>query len=181
MKNEIISNEKIDLNKINNAKSIITNLQQELISCINDGCGPFLAAIYDENNNLIAKSANSVVSEKCSNNHAEMNTIKLAQNKLQTYDLSAYNLSMYVTAEPCLMCLGGIMWSGIKNLYYSVPSKIVEEITGFDEGFKPNWLDEFKSRNIVVYGNIEVELGVEQLKKYVELGNTIYKPDRNCV
>ena len=57
-----------------------------------------------------------------------MNTIKLAQQKLNTYDLSSYNLSLYVTAEPCLMCLGGIMWAGIKEIYYSVPSKKVEEI-----------------------------------------------------
>ena len=178
MNSEIISNEEVNVNKLNNAKNIITNLQLELVSYINDGYGPFLAAIYDDKNNFIAKCANSVVNEKCSNNHAEMNTIKLAQNKLQTYDLSSLNLSLYVTAEPCLMCLGGIMWSGIKTLYYGVPSKLVEEITGFDEGFKPDWLNEFKSRHITVYGNIETALGIKQLKRYVELGNKIYKPER---
>ena len=178
MSNEIISNEKINEEKLDNAINIITNLQQELLSCIESGCGPFLAAIYDKNNNLIAKSANSVVSEKCSNNHAEINTIKLAQNKLQSYDLSSFDLSIYVTAEPCMMCLGAIMWSGIKNLYYGVPSKIVEEITGFDEGFKPNWLDEFKKRGIIAYGNIVPDIGIEQLKKYVNSNREIYKPSR---
>ena len=175
---KIISNEILNEDKIKNAKKIILDLQNELNECIENGCGPFLAAIYDEQNNLIAKSANSVVQSNCSNNHAEMNTIKQAQNKLSTFDLSKYNLSLYVTSEPCLMCLGGIMWSGIKAVYYGVPSKKVEEITGFDEGFKPNWFEEFKKRGIIAYGNIEVETGEKVLENYVKLGKNIYKPER---
>jgi tRNA(Arg) A34 adenosine deaminase TadA len=77
-----------------------------------------------------------------------------------------------------MMCIGGIMWSGIKEVYYSVPSSIVEQITGFDEGFKPNWFDEFKKRNIAVYGNIELEKGIEVLKEYVNSNKTIYQPQR---
>ena len=159
-------------------KKIILNLQEELKSLIDDGFGPFLAAIYDENHNLIAKSANTVEKENCSNNHAEINTIKLAQEKLKTYDLSNYNLSIFITAEPCIMCLGAIMWSGIKKVYYSVTSKDVEEITGFDEGFKPNWHEEFKKRNIEVFPEIEAETGKEILKYYISKGKKIYKPNR---
>ena len=175
---KIIANEKIDKNKVKVASEIITKLQNELLVCIENGCGPFLAAIYDENGNLIAKEANSVVNKNCSNNHAEMNTIKKAQEILGAYDLSKHNLSLYVTAEPCIMCIGGIMWSGIKNVFYSVSSKKVEKITGFDEGFKPNWLKEFKKRGIVVYGNIESKLGEAVLEKYLENNGKIYKPNR---
>jgi len=178
MDNSIIANEPINQDKLNKAKKIILTLQEELKSYIAKGAGPFLAAIYDEKGNLIAKEANSVVKETCSHNHAEMNTIKAAEKVLKSYDLSSHNLSLYVTAEPCIMCLGGIMWSGIKEVYYSVPSKLVEEITGFDEGFKPNWLDEFKKRNITVYGNIEIEAGMKVLREYVNQGHTVYKPDR---
>ncbi len=133
---------------------------------------------FDENGNLVSKAANSVVIENCSNNHAEINAIKEAQMKLATYDLSSYNLSIYITAEPCMMCVGAIMWSGIKNVYYSVPSETVEKITGFDEGFKPSWLKEFKKRGIAVYGNIEAKLGEVELKQYVQTGKKIYKPER---
>ena len=142
------------------------------------GSGPFLAAVIDKNGNIISKTANSVVSEECSNNHAEMNAIKTAQKNLGTYDLSKHNLSLYVTSEPCMMCIGGIMWSGIKAVYYGVPSKRVEEITGFDEGFKPNWFEEFKNRGITVYGNIEVEAGEKVLYNYVNTGKTVYQPQR---
>ncbi len=175
---KIISNENINIEKLENAKKIITDLQHELKGCLKDGCGPFLAAIYDGKNNLIAKCTNSVINENCSNNHAEMNTIKAAQQKLNTYDLTPFDLKIYITAEPCIMCLGAIMWSGIKEVYYSVPSSDVEKITGFDEGFKPNWLEEFKKRNITVYGNIEANLGKEILLEYVNSGSKIYKPSR---
>ena len=173
----VISNEKIDEQKLATAKKIILELQSELKDHIARGSGPFLAAIYDDKGNLIAKESNSVVAETCSNNHAEMNTIKAAEKALKTYDLSSYNLSLYVTSEPCIMCLGGIMWSGIKAVYYGVPSKQVEEITGFDEGFKPNWFEEFKKRNICVYGNIEPEAGEAVLKDYIKQGKTVYRPD----
>ena len=173
---DIISNEEINNLKVEKATNIILDLQKELKSVIETGAGPFLAAIYDKDDNLIAKASNSVVKDKCSNRHAEMNTIKEAELYYDTYDLAPYNLSLYVTSEPCIMCLGGIMWSGIKNVYYSVPSKRVEEITGFDEGFKPNWLEEFKKRGITVYGNIAQEEGEKVLKQYVKSGKEVYKP-----
>ncbi len=174
----VIANEKIDNLKLIKASKIILDLQQELKKYISKGYGPFLAAVYDSKGNLVAKAANNVVNKSCSNNHAEMNAIKLAEKKLGTYDLSRYNLSLYVTSEPCMMCLGGIMWSGIKAIYYGVPSNKVSKITGFDEGFKQNWHNEFKKRGITVYGQIEQEAGEKILKDYVNQGHTVYKPKR---
>lgn len=174
----ITANEEINQVKLANATKIISDLQNELKDYISKGHGPFLAAVYDEKGNLIAKTANSVINEICSNNHAEMNAIKAAEKALNNYDLSSYNLSLYVTSEPCMMCLGGIMWSGIKAVYYGVPSKRVEEITGFDEGFKPDWFNEFQKRGITVYGNIAQELGEAVLYDYVKQGNTVYQPER---
>lgn len=175
---KVISNEKIDNKKVETASKIIAGLQKDMQSFTKKGSGPFVAAIYDDKENLIVKVANSVVNEHCSNNHAEMNAIKEAEKKLGTYDLAPYNLRLYVTAEPCIMCVGGIMWSGIKEVYYGVPSKTVEKITGFDEGFKPHWFKEFKKRGIVVYGNIEPELGEQELHNYMKDGKEVYKPSR---
>ncbi len=176
--NEIFANEPIQLSKVEKATQIILALQEELKKCIANGSGPFLAAIYDEKGNLIAKAANSVVQDGCSHCHAEMNAIKKAEQKLGTFDLAPHNLSLYVTSEPCIMCLGGIMWSGIKAVYYGVPSNRVEKITGFDEGFKPDWLEEFKKRGITVYGNLASQAGEEILSAYVREGHKVYKPSR---
>ena len=170
------SNEKIDQKKLKLARQIITQLQQELMTQITKGAGPFMAAIYNAKGKLIAKEVNTVVRHACSHNHAEMNVIAAAERKLKTYDLSSHNLKLYITAEPCIMCLGGILWSGIKEIYYGVPSDKVEKILGFDEGFKPHWFDEFKKRGITVYGNIAVPAGVKVLKEYIKDGDPIYKP-----
>ena len=108
-----------------------------------------------------------------------MNCIKAACEKLGTYDLSNKGLKMYVTAEPCVMCAGGIMWSGIDTVYYSVNSKDVQKLTGFDEGYKPLlWKAQFKKRGINLYGGIEESAGKASLDKYVLDGHTVYKPER---
>ena len=142
------------------------------------GNGPFFAAVYDEDGNIVAEAGNSVVKDNCPVYHAEVNAIRATCEKLGTYDLAPYNLSLYVNAEPCIMCVGAIMWSGIKKVCYGVPSKIVEEIKGFDEGFKPNWHEEFANRGISVEGGIEVEEGSKVLQEYVDSGLTVYKPSR---
>lgn len=174
----IVSNEEPDNNKIAEASRIIAALQYELEELAELGSGPFAAAIYDAEGNLVVKMPNTVTLTNCSHNHAEMNVIKAAEEKLGTYDLSPFHLKLYSTSEPCLMCMGGIMWSGIKEVYYGVPTESVEEITGFDEGYKPRWREEFKKRGIIVYGNIERELGEQALRNYVAKGKTIYKPSR---
>ena len=174
----IKSNAPITKSQYETARKIILGLQNETPKHFSEHYGPFYAAIYDDKGNLIAKAQNNVVPACDCTNHAEMNAIRLAQKKLKTYDLSKYNLSIYVTAEPCIMCVGGIMWSGIKNVYFGVYSKDVEAITGFDEGYKPNWIEQFKQRGINVYGGIEQEYGKRVLAKYVKSGNTIYKPER---
>ena len=176
---EVVANEPVDFTKVAEAEKIILALQERMPAYIAEGAGPFVAAIYDRQGNLVVETANSVVNGQCSHNHAEMNAIRLAEEKLGTYDLSPYHLCLYVTAEPCVMCMGGIMWSGIEEVYYGVPSKRVEEITGFDEGYKPDWLDAFRERGITVYGNIAREAGEKALQRYMDEGRTVYKPERS--
>lgn len=172
----IFGKTKLTEEEYEDARKIILDLQAENAKLIEEGYGPFLAAIYDKHGNLIAKMPNTVAKENCCLWHAEVNTIKAACKKLNTYDLAPFGLSIYVTAEPCIMCAGAIMWSGIERVFYSVNSADVESITGFDEGFKPDWINEFAKRNIEVYGEIEAEAGREVLRKYVSSGKEIYKP-----
>ena len=174
----IISNEPVNLSKVERAEKIIAKLQTEMKDYTACGSGPFLAAIYDEAGNLIIKTSNSVVNDCCSHYHAEINAIREVEKLYGTYDLSKFNLSLYITAEPCMMCIGAIMWSGIKQVYYGISTEVVEKITGFDEGFKPDWIEEFKKRGITVYGNIAPGLGEQALKEYIKNGHRIYKPER---
>jgi tRNA(Arg) A34 adenosine deaminase TadA len=174
----IYSNEKINKEKVESAYKIMIELQNDTKEFIKEGYGPFVAAIYDNEGNLIAKMPNSVIQTNCSNNHAEINAIREAEKILGTYDLAQHNLRLYVTSEPCTMCIGAIMWSGIKEVYYGVPSEKVKKITGFDDGNNQNWQQEFKKRGIIVYGNIASKLGEKVIREYVKSDRIIYKPSR---
>ena len=172
----IVANSPISKTELETAKKIMLNVQAKTADGIKNGKGPFYAEIYDKNGNFVVASSNSVVEDKCCLFHAEVNTIKKAHDKFKEYSLAPEDLTIYVNAEPCIMCAGAIMWSGIKTVYFGVPSSEVEKITGFDEGYKPNWMKEFKKRGITVYGNIEPLAGKKVLKDYVNSGKEIYKP-----
>ena len=51
---DIISNEEINNLKVEKATNIILDLQKELKSVIETGAGPFLAAIYDKDDNELS-------------------------------------------------------------------------------------------------------------------------------
>lgn len=177
-KMNIEANAPISRTDLDKAKTIMANIHKKTAEGVNNGKGPFYAEIYDKNGNFVVSSSNSVVEDNCALYHAEVNTLKKAFEKYKQYDLSPQDLTIYINAEPCIMCAGALMWSGVKTIYYGVPSKDVERITGFDEGYKPNWVKEFKKRGITVYGNIEKASGEKVLQNYVNSGKEIYKPSR---
>ncbi len=161
-----------------NVNFIIRELCEQNKIAQDNGYGPFCAAICNENGDILTVAHNSVILENSSVCHAEINAIKQIQNQFNTYDLSKHNLSICITAEPCVMCIGAIMWSGIKNVYYGLPSKDVEEVSGFIEGYKPEWQEYFKKIGINVVGGIEKEECKKALEYYVNSKKTIYKPSR---
>lgn len=177
-KMNIQANSSISKSDLEKAQMIMLEVHKKTLDGVKNGKGPFYAEIYDENGNFVSGASNSVVEDNCSVYHAEVNTLRKVHEKYAKYNLAPENLTIYINAEPCIMCAGAIMWSGIKTIYFSVPSVDVEKITGFDEGYKPNWIKEFKKRGITVYGNIQSEAGKEVLHEYVNSGKEIYKPTR---
>lgn len=157
--------------------AIMLGLQARLLSRIEKGdkCGPFAAAIAGPDGAILAEAANSVVSSCRSHCHAEMNAIALLEEKLGTWNLSGKGLTLYASAEPCMMCLGGILWAGIERVVYGVSTETVERITGFDEGFKPMWQEEFAKRGIEVKGPLCEEAGVKALSEYIERSGVVYQ------
>lgn len=53
--------------------------------------------------------------------HAEIMAINMASKFLSSYHLE--DCDIYVTLEPCLMCVGAILNSRIKNLYFGARNK----------------------------------------------------------
>ncbi|RLA81332.1 MAG: nucleoside deaminase [Epsilonproteobacteria bacterium] len=94
----------------------------------NEG-GPFGAVIVKDEI-IIAKAHNRVLLSKDPTAHAEVNAIRLASKKLDSFDLSGCTL--YTTCMPCPMCLGAIMWARISNVYYGATEEDAKK-GGFDD------------------------------------------------
>lgn len=140
--------------------------------------GPFSAGVFEsESGKLISIGVNLVTSEMQSILHAEMVAIALAQKKLGTYDLGSKAMpshQLVISSEPCVMCFGAILWSGIFHVVTAASDKDARDI-GFDEGPKPiNWINELQKRGIQVTTNIDRGLAQKVLHNYVESGGHIY-------
>lgn len=136
--------------------------------------GPFAAAVFNGANELISIGVNIVVESNCSVSHAEVVAITMAEEELKTYRLDK-SFILVSSAQPCVMCNGALLWSGISTLIYGATKDDVEEIVGFDEGpIHPNWVEEFEARGIKVIGKVIHDKSREVLQLYKENEGVLY-------
>jgi tRNA(Arg) A34 adenosine deaminase TadA len=145
--------------------------------------GPFAAAVFErDGGRLVAPGVNRVETLKLSSAHAEVLALTLAQRRLGTYDLAASGQPGHVlvsSAQPCLMCAGALLWSGVVELTYAVTKQDVERVLGFDEGFLPRgWQRQMRRRGIVVRAGILRDEGRSLLRLYRERGGAVYNSRR---
>jgi tRNA(Arg) A34 adenosine deaminase TadA len=105
--------------------------------------GPFGAGVFDAvAGRLVAAGVNSVVRLGNSILHAETLAIMLAQARLGTYALGEGEGSyqLVTSCEPCAMCLGATLWSGVRGLVCGATREDAMAV-GFDEGpvFAESW------------------------------------------
>ena len=86
------------------------------VESINSGGGPFGSVII-KGNEIISEGMNRVTVNNDPTAHGEITAIRQACKKLNTFDLSEYEL--YTNCEPCPMCLSAIYWSHINKVYYA--------------------------------------------------------------
>ena len=91
--------------------------------------GPFGAVIV-QNSAVIAESANQVTATNDPTAHAEVLAIRLACQKLGTFELKECEL--YTSCEPCPMCLGAIYWARLSRVYFGNLAADAAHI-GFDD------------------------------------------------
>ncbi|KMQ49897.1 tRNA-specific adenosine-34 deaminase [Chitinispirillum alkaliphilum] len=75
-----------------------------------------VGAVIEKNGKIIGRGYNRVEQLSDITAHAEIVAISAATEKLSTWRLNGCNL--YVTLEPCLMCLGAIVQSRIESVTY---------------------------------------------------------------
>lgn len=87
---------------------------------------------------IVGEGYNTVTSDNDPTRHGEINAIKNTCKNMSTFDLSGCEL--YTSAYPCPMCLGAIMWTNIKTVYYGATAQDTGNI-GFRDDFMYEWLN----------------------------------------
>jgi tRNA(adenine34) deaminase len=75
-----------------------------------------VGAVIVKDRKILSKAHNLRETRKISIYHAEVLVIEKACKKLKRWRLD--DCDIYVTLEPCIMCLGAIIESRIKRLYF---------------------------------------------------------------
>lgn len=75
-----------------------------------------IGAIIVKDNKVISKGHNRRENKNDVTSHAEIEAIRKAGKKLGDWQL--IDCDLYVTIEPCIMCMGAIIQSHIRNVYY---------------------------------------------------------------
>lgn len=120
-----------------NVKFMRKAIELSIANVKNNTGGPFGAVIVRDGE-IIATGTNSVTNKNDPTAHAEVEAIRNACEKLQTFQLD--DCEIYTSCEPCPMCLGAIYWSRPKAVYYGNTKKDAAKIN-FDDQFIYDELD----------------------------------------
>lgn len=77
---------------------------------------PVGAVLVDEHNQLLAKGHNQPIVSHDPTAHAEISVLREAGRKQGNYRL--LDTTLYVTVEPCVMCVGAMIHARVKRLVY---------------------------------------------------------------
>jgi tRNA(Arg) A34 adenosine deaminase TadA len=99
--------------------------------------GPFGAAIFERDSGaLVAVGMNSVVRLNNSTLHGEMVAFMMAQQRVGSFTLAGAAMpvhELFTSCEPCAMCLGATLWSGVKRVVYGAGREDASRLN-FEEG-----------------------------------------------
>lgn len=100
----------------------------------------------------IVTSHNEVVSSLDATAHAEIVAIREACRKLRALKLEG--CSLYVTVEPCPMCLAACHYAGITEIYFGAPIRAMHSITGSELCVAPGELYAGRAAQPLIAGGV---------------------------
>jgi tRNA(adenine34) deaminase len=89
---------------------------QEALKALDEGEVP-VGAVIVKNDSIIGRGYNRIEQLADATAHAEIIAITAAASSLATWRLD--DCTLYVTLEPCIMCLGALMQSRIEGIVYA--------------------------------------------------------------
>jgi len=140
--------------------------------------GPFGAAIFERGTGgVVAIGMNSVVRLNNSTLHAEIVAFMMAQLRVGTYTLRGVAgrvHDIYSSCEPCAMCLGATLWSGVTRVIYAAAREDAARLQ-FEEGpVFPASYRYLEERGLEVAGPLLRDEAREVLELYRTRRGTIY-------
>jgi tRNA(Arg) A34 adenosine deaminase TadA len=137
--------------------------------------GPFGAAIFTAaDGRLAGVGMNMVVPSNNSVLHAEVVAFMMAQASRGSYTLAGAEHELFTSCEPCAMCLGAVLWSGVRRVVWAATREDANALA-FDEG--PVFASSYKylrRRGIRFDAGLLRDEGRAILELYRERGGTIY-------
>jgi tRNA(Arg) A34 adenosine deaminase TadA len=92
--------------------------------------GPFGAVIV-KNGTIVGEGVNRVTANNDPTAHAEVQAIRNACRKLNTFQLEGCEI--YTSCEPCPMCFASIYWARLDKVYFAANHHDADK-AGFDDG-----------------------------------------------
>lgn len=140
--------------------------------------GPFAAAVFErDSGRLVSVGVNSVERLNNSSLHAEVIALMFAQRRTGVFTLAAKSLpphELVTSCAPCAMCLGAVLWSGVRRLVWGAGREDALRIH-FDEGpVFPESIRYLERRGIEMMPNVLREEAGAVLDLYAERGGLIY-------
>lgn len=141
--------------------------------------GPFGAAVFEAaSGRLVGIGVNSVERLRNSVIHAEVMALMFAEDETGSFTLQGGgNLPEHVLAtscEPCAMCLGAILWSGVRRVVCAASRDDALRI-GFDEGpVFPESYEYMRKRGVAVVRNVLEDEARAIMQSYLERGGLVY-------
>jgi tRNA(Arg) A34 adenosine deaminase TadA len=140
--------------------------------------GPFGAVVFDLTTNLpVAAGVNLVEPARNAILHAEIVALMFAQATVGGYSLRAVGLpphALTTSCEPCAMCLGALLWSGVRVLECGASRDDALSL-GFDEGpVFPASYEYLERHGVQVVRNVLRAEATSAFRTYRESGGIIY-------
>ena len=140
--------------------------------------GPFGAAVVErETGRVVAVGMNSVVRLNNSTLHGEIVAFMMAQQRVGSYTLNVPGgrpHDLYTSCEPCAMCLGATLWSGVRRVVYGAAREDAARLQ-FEEGpvFEASY-QYLEERGVEVVGPLLRDEAREVLELYRARRGKIY-------
>ena len=140
--------------------------------------GPFGAAVFEaDSGRLVSVGMNSVVRLNNCTLHGEIVAFMMAQQRVGSYTLHAPNLprhELFTSCEPCSMCLGATLWSGVRRLVSGAAREDATKLD-FEEGpVFPESYRYLEARGIAIEREVLRDEANAVLELYRKTSGTIY-------